>query len=236
LIDQFIDQVGRRWQAQDEEIAAAGTQPATVGRALRRACEELASEDVRLFERFRREWLIAAIEEDPQGFHANLEPEGRATKRERADWTSLAAAVVDEAAIRAVLDDRVLDGLLSARADLRDDGGWLAPGQRARLERADESDVLGWRVLKAVRNILTHDSDNALGVLRTVMDELGGSSSPLAIERSIRSKRDAIAWLANDAGPAASGRGSRLSRSRLAVLHGTVIHVAASMRSEPLPG
>lgn len=198
---------------------------------------DLTGDLVSVFESFRRRWLLAAAREEPAQFLTNLKPNGRASNKERRAWEAVNQRPARDV-IEAVIDERGLDALLSAtRGNLCDDGGWLAPRQRARLQRIDPRESVRWRVLKAARNCLEHQAVTTMQVLANALSGLDPESdAPLIVKAPPNSYANVVRWLAAEVGaPGGYSSATRLHRSRLAHLYAMLVRATKAMRSISVP-
>ena len=227
LIDQLVLQLQRELVDAEGRILALSS-PAAVASAVKEEADQTLGDLVTSFETFRRRWIFAAVREDPSAFLDKVSDRGDGTKSEKRTWAALGGDARDAA--EAVIASRGLDALLSAtEGDLQNDGGWLGYAQRARLERIDPSDSFRWRVLKAARNSVEHESKGALDVLEVALREVQDAN--LTVAHSPNSPANVLRWVTADVGPPPGYPAGRLSRSRLAHLHALVIRVASLMRS-----
>ena len=235
LVDLHIEQLQRLFAEATDRVI----QEAPRSEAMRRhkdTVADVAGDLVSVFETFRRRWLIAALHEDPKGFLANIEPNGRASSKERRAWEAVDQRPVRDV-VEAVVDERGLDALLSAvRGDLCDDGGWLAPSQRSRLQRIDPRESARWRALKAARNCLEHRAVKTVQVLADALGQLDPESdSALMVRTPPSSAANVVRWLAAEVGaPSGHSSATRLHRSRLSHLYAMLVRVTKAMRSTPL--
>lgn len=234
LVDLHLEQLQRLLEEAVDRLSEAMPKPEW-NRRYKETVTDLAGDLVSEFESFRRRWLLAAAREEPQGFLANLNPNGRASNKERRVWGSVRQRPIRDV-IDTVVDERRLDALLSATdGDLCDDGGWLAPTQRARLQHIDPQESKRWRVLKAARNSLEHRAERALTALAIALTGLDSESDgPLMVRVPPNSAANVVIWLAAEVGaPDGHSSASRLQRSRLAHLHAMLERVTQAMRSVP---
>jgi transcriptional regulator with XRE-family HTH domain len=236
LIDIELELLERLFQEAGAQLD--GFMPKPQARQLiKKTTSELTGDLVTTFESFRRRWLVAAVKEQPQGFVDNLSPAGKARPQEHRAWSSVQGQRPVREVIEIVIEERSLDSLLSAtRGDLRDDGGWLAAPQRARLLRIDSAESARWRVLKAARNVLEHQSMSALGVLASALRSLDDEADALLVLTAPpNSPANVLRWLSAEVGaPAEYAVTSWLDKSRLGHLHRMLARVTKSMRSTSL--
>jgi hypothetical protein len=136
LVDRFLHLADRAIRDGGAAIPSEGHGAAIVLET-KRIAEELLGDMVTAFEGFRRQWIYEAIKEDPSAFVRRLSPDGEATKGEKRAWAALGEAE-SAASPEAVISSTSLDKLLNSfSGNLRNAGGWLAPGIQARLDWVD---------------------------------------------------------------------------------------------------
>jgi hypothetical protein len=190
---------------------------------------------VTAFEGFRRQWIYEAIKEDPSAFLERLSPGGDASKGEKRAWLALG----DDGTVtepEAVISSTSLDKLLSSfSGDLRNAGGWIGPSAQSRLDRIPGDDSLRWRLIKSVRNVIEHESPEAVDLLKRTFAELDpAADAALAVRRAPGGPASISQWLITDVGPAPGLEANRLSRARIGHLVAVLMRAARAMRSRDI--
>lgn len=177
VVDAFVLQIERGL------VAAAGRIPqdghrAEIAMQTKQEAVQLLGDLVTAFEGFRRRWIYAAISEDPSSFRSKLSSTGDATNQEKRSWAAIGGQLSRDT-VESVVSSRGLDRLLSASAgDLRSSDSWLSPPQQARLDRIERAESLRWRLLKAARNVLEHESGDAIALLKLTLSQLDSNVDP----------------------------------------------------------
>lgn len=234
LVDDQLFELHRHIEHAGAGVDTTGT-PAEAAFQLKESVADLAGEVVSGFEVFRRQWIVAATAEDPSAFVAALSSGGSADTKSKKIWATLdPAAPID--AIPKVIDDRDLDRLIGVPSgSVRDGGGWLAGGAQSRLVRLSEADVARFRVLKAARNVVEHESENAIRVLAAVVAALDPVADAVLLDGAGRltSRDRVVRWLAaKPIGVEALAYGGTIAKTRLGALIATVERIVATMRSD----
>jgi hypothetical protein len=229
LVDWALERLDADMRRADERVTI-DEHAAVVALALKDSADDLLDEMVADFERFRREWLYAAVKEDPTPFLARVADDGAATKDEKARWKQVSGAD-PRRVVESVVSSLQFDGYLNARSgDLRNGGGWLAAVQQARLDRIDPADTLRWRVVKAARNVLVHKSRESLDLLAENLAQVHFDDE-LRVRTPPNSPRNVIRWLAAEVDPPPGYERAGMAGRRIGHLHAVLTRTAAAMRS-----
>jgi hypothetical protein len=141
------------------------------------------------FEIDRREWLRAMILTDPRSVPRRLEPS--APKLDKKQRVLLELSPPD---IAGALTDRVLDRMLSGGGIANVDG-WLAPSAQTELDALPASVPALYELLRAARNLATHDSDEARLRLREALDGAAAVDAQFVFKSAV-TELNVIRWLA----------------------------------------
>lgn len=142
------------------------------------------------FEVRRRQWLRSMIVNDADAalrFLNNGQP-----SRAHRDLLSFSPPQIEE-----ILKDMYLDRMLSADTGVRNSGGWLHPDAQAQLDSIPEAQVLASRVLREVKNLLTHESTESEARLTSAIKALANLEEGFIIERRL-TRRVLSSWLLRD--------------------------------------
>jgi uncharacterized protein (DUF433 family) len=140
------------------------------------------------FEIDRREWLRAMILLDPTAPARRLDPSApRLDKRQR---DSLSSSSPD---LGAVLTDRYLDRTLS-NGGIANADGWLAPAVQAELDAHSPVVSALYGVLRAARNLVTHDSEESRVRMREALDAAAALDADFDFQRAI-TEQLVVRWL-----------------------------------------
>jgi hypothetical protein len=140
------------------------------------------------FETDRREWLRSMILMDPSSVSHRLNPS--APKLEKKQRDALARSPPD---LAAVLTDRYLDRTLSTGGITNSDG-WLAPAVQAELDALPPVASAFYAVLRAARNLATHDSVESRRRMQEALDAAAALDADFEYQSSI-TERNVIRWL-----------------------------------------
>jgi hypothetical protein len=140
------------------------------------------------FEIDRREWLRAMILMDPGAVSRRLAPS--APKLDKKQRDALSSSPPD---LGAVLTDRYLDRTLSTGGITNSDG-WLSPAVQAELDALPPLASAFYEVLRAARNLATHDSEESRSRMREALDAAAALDPDFEYQRPI-TERNVIRWL-----------------------------------------
>jgi hypothetical protein len=144
------------------------------------------------FEIDRREWLRAMILMDPGAVSRRLARS--APKLDKKQRGALSSWPPD---LGAVLTDRYLDRMLST-GGIANSEGWLSPAVQAELDALSPLTSALYEVLRAARNLATHDSEESLVRMRKALDAAAALDADFQYQRPV-TERNVIRWLsAND--------------------------------------
>jgi hypothetical protein len=140
------------------------------------------------FEIDRREWLRAMILLDPRAVTRRLDPS--APKLDKKQREKLSASPPD---LAEALTDRYLDKILSSGGVSSSDG-WFPPGAQAELDALSPLTSALYELLRAARNLATHDSKESRDRVREALDAVAGLDGDFAYQRPI-TELSVIRWL-----------------------------------------
>jgi hypothetical protein len=140
------------------------------------------------FEIDRREWLRAMIFLDLGAVSRRLAQS--APKLDKKQRDALSSLPPD---LGAVLTDRYLDRMLSPGGIANSDG-WLSPAAQAELDALPSLTSALYELLRAARNLVTHDSEESRGRMRAALDSAAALDADWDYQRPI-TELNAIRWL-----------------------------------------
>jgi hypothetical protein len=144
------------------------------------------------FEIDRREWLREMILMDPGAVSRRLAPSAPRLDKKQRDALSSSPPNLG-----AVLTDRYLDRMLSTGGITNSDG-WLSPAVQAELDALSSLASALYEVLRAARNLATHDSEESRVGMREALDAAAALDADFEYQRPV-TERNVIRWLsAND--------------------------------------
>ncbi len=144
------------------------------------------------FEIDRRKWLRAMILTDPESVARRLAPS--APKLDKKQRVSLSLSPPD---LAAGLTDRYLDSTLTTGGIANADG-WLSPAVQAALDALPQWVSGLYELLRAARNLATHDSAESRGRLRRALDAAAVLDADFEYKRAV-TELNVIRWFsAND--------------------------------------
>lgn len=142
------------------------------------------------FEYSRREWLRNIVRLDPEIVRQRLQ-QGGLSRRQRD------ALEQDPPNIGAALSDMYLDKMLSGTSGPRNTDSWLRSEAQAELDALHDDVVWYVEALHAIRNFLTHGSEEARNRLQIALASLAAEDSHFRLQRGI-SRRVLLDWLTSD--------------------------------------
>jgi hypothetical protein len=128
------------------------------------------------------------IHMDPGAVSRRLAPS--APKLEKKQRDALSSSPPD---LGAVLTDRYLDRTLSTGGITNSDG-WLSPAVQAELDALPPLASAFYEVLRAARNLATHDSEESRSRMREALDAAAALDPDFEYQRPI-TERNVIRWL-----------------------------------------
>ncbi|MDA0169409.1 helix-turn-helix domain-containing protein [Solirubrobacter taibaiensis] len=142
------------------------------------------------FEIDRRAWLREMILLDPRAVARRLAPS--APKLDKKLRDALSAAPPD---LGAALTDRYLDRTLSTGGIANSDG-WLSPAVQAQLDALSPLSFALYEVLRAARNLVTHDSEESRVRMREALEAAAALDAEFRYQRPI-TERNILGWLSS---------------------------------------
>jgi hypothetical protein len=140
------------------------------------------------FEIDRREWLRAMILLDPGAVPRRLDPS--APKLDKKQREKLSESPPD---VAAALTDRYLDRILSG-GGISSSDGWFPPAAQAELDALSPLTSALYELLRAARNLATHDSKESRDRVRDALDAVAALDGDFSYQRGV-TELSVIRWL-----------------------------------------